>query len=57
MKKCTNTAQCQYRDKNNPTLCGFKPHMTEYDVCPKIALNIMWFLEHQRKKENEDETL
>jgi hypothetical protein len=53
MKKCTNSATCPYRDKNNPSICGFKEHMTEYDVCPKIKLNILWLLEQQKKnKEN-----
>ena len=55
MKKCTNTAQCPYRDKNNPAFCGFKRYMTEYDPCPKIVLNVMWFLEQEKKKQAEDQ--
>ena len=55
MKKCTNSAKCQYRDKNNPACCGFRQGMTEYDVCPKIKLNILWLLEQQKKKQAEDE--
>lgn len=54
MKKCTNTAYCQYRNKNNPAYCGFREHMTEYDICPKITLNIIWFLEQEKKKNAED---
>ena len=53
MKVCTNSAKCPYRDKNNPRCCGFKEHMTEYDICPKIKLNILWLLEQKKKEQAE----